>query len=139
MELSSSEDPYKDWRQIYDNNALRAMNDKNNEAPSSKMFMKLFRYIVGVNSEGKVSWSICKFSLILFSQYLLFYAVRSLAQNIEMTAPVTNKILEMDGGDKYRDEMCFWLGSAYDTADPPNPLDDDLFIQNRESMEFFVW
>ena len=44
-----------------------------------------------------------------------------------------------DGGDKYRDEMCFWLGSAYDTADPPNPLEDDLFIQNRESMEFFVW
>ena len=69
----------------------------------------------------------------------MFYAVRSLAQNIEMTAPVTNKILEMDGGDKYRDEMCFWLGSAYNTADPPNPLDDDLFIQNRESMEFFVW
>jgi len=112
MELSSSEDPYKDWRQIYDNDALQAMNDKNNKAPSSKMFKKLFRYIVGVNSEGK---------------------------NIEMTAPVTNKILEMDGGDKYRDEMCFWLGSAYDTADPPNPLDDDLFIQNRESMEFFVW
>ena len=66
MELSSSEDPYKDWRQIYDNDALQAMNDKNNKAPSSKMFMKLFRYIAGVNKES---------------------------QEIEMTVPVWSKMV----------------------------------------------
>ena len=53
MEISSSEDPYKGWKETYDGNALAAMG-ANKKAPSSQMFQKLFRYIVGVNSESKV-------------------------------------------------------------------------------------
>ena len=53
MDVKSSEDPYKDWQSKYDGNALAAMGD-NKGAPSSLMFQKLFRYIVGVNSESKV-------------------------------------------------------------------------------------
>jgi len=114
MEISSSEDPYKGWKETYDGNALAAMG-ANKQAPSSQMFQKLFRYIVGVNSESK---------------------------NIEMTAPVTNKIEELNGGSSYKDEMCFWLGSEHDRTQPPQPNDDDVTIQKRPSMEFFcqkVW
>jgi len=110
MDVSSSEDPYKDWQSKYEGNALAAMG-ANKGAPSSQMFQKLFRYIVGVNSESK---------------------------NIEMTAPVTNKIEEFDDGKSYKDEMCFWLGSEHDKTEPPQPNDDDVTIQKRPSMEFFV-
>jgi len=111
LDVSSSEDPYKDWRINYDNNALAAMGD-NKQSKSSKMFQTLFRYIVGVNSESKT---------------------------IEMTAPVTNKITEFDNGRMYKDEMCFWLGSELSSVDPPQPNDKDkVYIQKRPSMEFFV-
>jgi len=109
-DVSSSEDPYKNWRVKYDNNALAAMGD-NKQSKSSQMFQTLFKYIVGVNSESKT---------------------------IEMTAPVTNKIREFDNGRMYNDEMCFWLGSEFDSVEPPEPKDEKVYIQKRPAMDFYV-
>jgi len=109
-DVKSNEDPYKDWRAKYDGNALAAMGD-NKHSKTSKMFQILYRYIVGLNSESK---------------------------NIEMTAPVTNKITEFDDGRMYKDEMCFWLGSELSSVKPPQPNDDNVYIQKRPAMEFYV-
>ena len=80
------------------------------KAPSSAMFKKLFRYIIGVNS---------------------------LSAEISMTKPVSNKIHIMEK-DQHEHEMCFWLGSPWQDKELPLPIDKDVYIQKRETMEVYV-
>lgn len=79
---------------------------KNNE-----MFMKLFKYIIGLNEDNK---------------------------EIEMTRPVTTRMAPQRRSRVYDEEMCFWLGSEYSRRDPPRPIDRKVTIENRKEMTVFV-
>merc|ERR1719233_2717739 len=92
------------------NKMMEMMKKKNWKGkPSSTMFMKLFKYISGVNE-----------------QY----------EEIEMTVPVlTNmKLLEDNMINK---EMCFYLEKKHQ-ENPPTPIDKDITIENREEMTVLV-
>jgi len=90
-------DPMNGWQEKYDNNPYEAMAErkyKSDDRPSNKMFMRMFRYIQGVNSEYK---------------------------EIKMTIPVpTTHIPTSDKMEKQ--QMCFWLGSKYRNEEPPLPV-----------------
>jgi len=77
--------------------------------PSSKMFMKLFRYISGVNKER---------------------------QEIEMTVPVLNKMTPM--GDNMKTRMCFYLDSSAQ-ANPPTPEEEDVVIEVSKPLTVAVY
>jgi len=72
--------------------------------PSSGMFMKLFRYISGVNEER---------------------------QEVEMTVPVLNKMTPMED-DQMNMDMCFYLDSAAQDS-PPTPEEDGVRIFTRHA------
>jgi len=77
--------------------------------PSSKMFMKLFRYISGVNEQS---------------------------EEIEMTVPVLTrmKLLENNMINK---QMCFYLNKKHQ-ENPPTPVDEDVKIEKNEEMTVYV-
>jgi len=77
--------------------------------PSSKMFMKLFRYISGVNVER---------------------------QEIEMTVPVLNKMTP--SGDDMTTKMCFYLDSAAQT-NTPTPDEEGVFIETNKPLRVAVY
>ena len=86
------------WQEKYDNNPLRAMSNKAwKKQASSKMFMKLFKYISGANSMGK---------------------------EIDMTTPVPTKHTPK-GEDKEDQQMCFWLGKEMQNKQAPEALGKD--------------
>merc|ERR1712038_1457424 len=101
-------DPYANWRSEHGTAvaALGAAQDTN----TSKMFKRLFQYIVGVNSRSA---------------------------SIDMTVPVTNKIVTQDD-ETHTTEMCFYLGDKYADKEAPAPIDDKVFIQNRDPTIYFV-
>merc|ERR1740137_204702 len=77
--------------------------------PSSKMFMKLFRYISGVNKQ---------------------------TEEIEMTVPVlTRMILQEDN--MINKQMCFYITKEHQ-ANPPTPVDEDVKIEVNKEMTVFV-
>lgn len=77
--------------------------------PSSKMFMKLFRYISGVNEQ---------------------------TEEIEMTVPVlTQMTLQEDN--MINKQMCFYLNKKHQ-ENPPTPVDEDVKIEQNEEMTVFV-
>merc|ERR1712128_86831 len=76
--------------------------------PENQMFMKLFRYISGVNKER---------------------------QEIEMTVPVLSKMTPMDG--KMKKNMCFYLTKEAQ-KNPPQPEDPDVKIEENKEMVVFV-
>merc|ERR1719187_1569547 len=77
--------------------------------PQSKMFMKLFRYISGVNQQQ---------------------------EEVEMTSPVlsTIKLLENNMMTK---EMCFYLEKKHQ-ANPPTPVDDAVKIEQNKEFTVYV-
>ena len=77
--------------------------------PQSKMFLKLFRYIAGVNSE---------------------------AQEIEMTVPVISK-LAPGADNKMTKEMCFYITKEFQ-ENPPQPIDKDVVIKKSSERVVFV-
>jgi len=77
---------------------------------SRAMFMKLFRYIVGVNED---------------------------TEEIDMTRPVTTKWSE-EGKEVASAEMCFWAGPEWQKKDLPKPLDESIYVQNRPEMIVYV-
>merc|ERR1712241_655005 len=77
--------------------------------PENKMFLKLFRYIAGVNSE---------------------------AQEIEMTAPVISKLAPSEDN-KMTKEMCFYITKEFQ-ENPPQPIDKDVIIKKNEERVVFV-
>ena len=74
------------------------------------MFKKLYQYILGVNS---------------------------LAEEIEMTSPVTTVRTPLSRN-RERHEMCFWTGKPWENRELPEPLKPDVYIQEREAMQVFV-
>merc|ERR1712215_323073 len=76
--------------------------------PENKMFMKLFRYIAGVNKER---------------------------QEIEMTVPVLSTMTPMEG--KMKKQMCFYLTKEAQ-KNPPQPEDPDVKIDQNKEMVVFV-
>ena len=109
-----SKDPMENWRDDFGDDPMAAMKarKKKSGSPSSKMFKKLFRYIVGVNSEQ---------------------------ENIEMTRPVTTIRKMVKGRPNMELEvMCFWTGTPWAYKKLPDPIDDSVFIQNRPAITVFV-
>merc|ERR1712098_638932 len=76
--------------------------------PENQMFMKLFRYISGVNKER---------------------------QEIEMTVPVLSYMTPMEG--KMKKQMCFYLTKEAQ-KNPPQPEDPDVKIEQNKEMVVFV-
>eukprot|EP00091_Calanus_sinicus_P021718 TRINITY_DN655_c0_g2_i3.p1 TRINITY_DN655_c0_g2~~TRINITY_DN655_c0_g2_i3.p1 ORF type:complete len:150 (-),score=53.24 TRINITY_DN655_c0_g2_i3:277-726(-) len=77
--------------------------------PSSKMFMKLFRYISGVNEE---------------------------TEEIEMTVPVLTR-MTLQEDNMINKQMCFYLNKKHQ-ENPPTPVDKDVKIEQNEEMTVFV-
>ena len=111
--MDLDEDPYKNWERKYQN-GHEAMHEVEEEqkALSSKdtMFKRLFKYIIGVNKD---------------------------AEEIEMTRPVTTKRTEL-ALNREKHEMCFWTGSQWEDRTLPDPIKDNVYIQEREAMKVFV-
>ena len=106
-------DPMNNWQTIYDNNPFMAMSKSAWERkPMNKMFMRLYKYIIGLNEDNI---------------------------EIDMTRPVTTKMTQQRRSRTYDEEMCFWLGSKYNQdRDPPRPIDRQVTIEERQEMTFFV-
>jgi len=97
-DIIPSADVMNGWQKKYDNNPMRAMSSRGwKKQASSKMFMKLFKYISGANSMG---------------------------EEIEMTTPVPTKHTPK-GEDKEDQQMCFWLGSEWQNKPAPEALGKD--------------
>jgi hypothetical protein len=79
--------------------------------PSSKMFMRLFRYISGVNGER---------------------------QEIEMTSPVLSKMSPNEDGTEMKNRMCFYLDSAAQ-ANPPTPEEETVYLLTSEPLTVAVY
>ena len=79
--------------------------------PQNKMFMRLYKYIIGLNEDN---------------------------DEIDMTRPVTTKMIPQRRSRTYDEEMCFWLGSYYDDRDPPRAIDRQVTIEDRDEMTFYV-
>ena len=79
----------------------------------NKMFMRLYKYIIGLNEDNIES---------------------------DMTRPVTTKMMAQRRSRTYDEEMCFWLGSKYDQIgrEPPRPIDRQVTIEDRNEMTFYV-
>ena len=108
-----SYDPMKNWQNDFDNDPMAAWRAKKKlKMPSSKMFKKLFRYIIGVNSQQA---------------------------NIEMTRPVTTIRQKVKGSQRLEVEvMCFWMGSEWQNKEVPEPIDNSIFVQERPELTVFV-
>jgi len=78
--------------------------------PSSKMFMKLFRYISGVNEER---------------------------QEVEMTTPVLSQMTPLEDN-KMKNKMCFYLDSAAQ-ENPPTPETDEVFLEENQPLRVAVY
>jgi len=79
---------------------------KEGENVGDSMFMKLFRYISRQNV-GRVA--------------------------IKMTVPVSTQISKGQGVKTWKHRMCFYLGKEHQD-NPPQPTDDQVFIEDREGM-----
>merc|ERR1740128_950406 len=77
--------------------------------PQSKMFMKLFRYISGVNQQQ---------------------------EEVEMTSPVLSTIQLLDNNMMTK-EMCFYLEEKHQ-ANPPTPVDDAVKIEQNKEFTVYV-
>ena len=106
-------DPMNNWQTKYDNNPFMAMSKPAWERqPMNKMFMRLYKYIIGLNEDNI---------------------------EIDMTRPVTTQMTQQRRSRTYDEEMCFWLGSKYDQdRDPPRPIDRQVTIEERPEMTFYV-
>merc|ERR1712241_332531 len=91
---------------------MRWMTNKKSwkERPQSKMFMRLFRYIAGVNKES---------------------------QEIEMTVPVwSKKVVNKEDG-KITKDMCFYITKEFQ-SNPPEPTDPEVKILKSKERIVFV-
>lgn len=89
------------WQQKYDNDPLKAISSSGwKKQASSRMFMKLFKYISGANSMGK---------------------------EVDMTTPVPVKHTPTGNvfANMEEQQMCFWLGSQWQDKSAPPALHKD--------------
>merc|ERR1711997_39089 len=80
------------------------------DRPQSKMFMKLFRYIAGVNKES---------------------------QEMEMTVPVWSKMVVSEQDGKITKDMCFYITKEFQ-SNPPEPSDPEVKILKSKERVVFV-
>ena len=78
--------------------------------PSRLMFMKLFRYISGLN-EG--------------------------VEEIPMTSPVLSLVMPL-AKRRIHKQMCFYLGKRFNTVEPPKPRNREVEIIIKEKFELYV-
>jgi len=121
-EVVPSKDPMNGWQQKFNNNPLAAMSaskraKKKDKAPSNRMFMRLFKYILGVNSEGT---------------------------EIDMTTPVptTHFARLNEDGEVVEDledqEMCFWMGQDWQNKPLPEPIKEDVYVMEKQKLAVYV-
>jgi len=79
--------------------------------PSSGMFMRLFRYISGVNEER---------------------------QEIEMTSPVLSKMKPDQETKEMENRMCFYLDSAAQ-ENPPTPQEETVYLMTSDPLKVAVY
>merc|ERR1712112_181632 len=79
------------------------------DKPESKMFMKLYRYIAGVNKQQ---------------------------QEVEMAVPVISKMQPLEDGLMYK-EMCFYITKEFQ-ENPPEPVDEEVKIKKSNERIVFV-
>ena len=124
-EDGDQEDSGNEWNVIM---MMQKMMSKKSwkKKPSSKMFMKLFRF---VSPEILIF-----FSLSIFSRYIS--GVNKQSEEIEMTVPVLTrmKLLENNMINK---QMCFYLNKKHQ-ENPPTPIDKDVAIIKNEEMTAYV-
>merc|ERR1712244_77664 len=91
---------------------MRRMTNKKSwkERPQSKMFMRLFRYIAGVNKES---------------------------QEIEMTVQVWSKMVVSQEDGKTTKDMCFYITKEFQ-SNPPEPVDPEVKIVKSKERIVFV-
>merc|ERR1712127_969059 len=77
--------------------------------PENKMFMKLFRYISGVNKEQ---------------------------EEVEMTVPVLSRMKLLEDG-MVNKQMCFYLNKKHQ-ANPPTPTDPAVKIEQNKEFTVYV-
>merc|ERR1711994_1059802 len=77
--------------------------------PENKMFMKLFRYISGVNKEQ---------------------------EEVDMTVPVLSRMKMLDDG-MVNKQMCFYLNKKHQ-ANPPTPTDPAVKIEQNKEFTVYV-
>lgn len=110
-EVDPKADPMNDWEKRFDSPFDAMSSAEFEDTPNNDMFMRLFKYIVGVNKE---------------------------AVEIEMTRPVTTKKTPRDDNGLELHEMCFWTGTPWVGKELPEPIDEQVYIQKREKMVVFV-
>ncbi len=100
------------WQEKYENNPFLAMSTADwEENATNEMFMKLYKYIIGLNEGNK---------------------------EIEMTRPVTTKMTPQRRSRNYDEEMCFWMGSEYEKKAAPRPIDRKVTIEEKDQVTVFV-
>jgi len=124
-EEDNEEDDGSEWNVI--KMAQEMMNKKSwKTRPSSKMFMKLFRYAL----------------IFLRSHILLTYIHRYISgvnqqtEEIEMTVPVLTRMTLMENN-MINKQMCFYMNKKHQ-ENPPAPIDEDVKIEVNEEMTVFV-
>ena len=124
-EEDNEEDDGSEWNVI--KMAQEMMNKKSwKTRPSSKMFMKLFRYAL----------------IFLRSHILLTYIRRYISgvnqqtEEIEMTVPVLTRMTLMENN-MINKQMCFYMNKKHQ-ENPPAPIDEDVKIEVNEEMTVFV-
>merc|ERR1711884_338056 len=92
--------------------AIKWMTNKKSwkDRPQSKMFMKLFRYIAGVNKDS---------------------------QEIEMTVPVWSKMVVNQEDGQITKDMCFYITKEFQ-SNPPEPVDPEVKILKSKERVVFV-
>merc|ERR1711997_1016641 len=90
---------------------MQWMTDKKSrkKKPENKMFMKLFRYISGVNKER---------------------------EEVEMTVPVLSRMKMLADG-MVNKQMCFYLNKKHQ-ANPPTPTDPAVKIEQNKEFTVYV-
>ena len=78
--------------------------------PSRLMFMKLFRYISGLNKG---------------------------VEEIPMTSPVLSLVMPL-AKSRIHKQMCFYLGKRFNTMQPPKPRNAEVEIITKEKFEVYV-
>ena len=91
------------------NMVKKMTNGEGKKEPSNKMFMKLFRYISGVNVDY---------------------------QEIEMTVPVLTTLEKMENLTMFQ-KMCFYIPSEFQDS-PPQPLELGVTIEQLQKMTVYV-
>merc|ERR1712106_800777 len=90
--------------------ACTEQSGREGEDISNGMFMKLFRYISGGNARD---------------------------ESISMTIPVSTQVSRDPSSRIVTHRMCFFIGQIHQ-ANPPQPTDSQVFIENREPITIFT-